>query len=231
MIFLHKIFKKYDGTDATLEILLMLLVAFILGWLLKHILDGGLRDKIKFLEDENERIRRENEELNSRLSILDEELTSCEERNNSFKIELDECLKRKATTVDTSEIESLKAKIIRLEAALDEAQNSNTSRDGNMAFAAFAPTAPGDKPSKVDDLKKIEGIGPKIEGLCNDIGIYSFEQMAFTTTDTLKKMLEDAGSRFKMHDPTTWPAQAHLAANEKWDQLKAWQDVLDGGRM
>jgi hypothetical protein len=33
-----------------------------------------------------------------------------------------------------------------------------------------------------------------------------------------------------MHDPTTWPAQAKLAAAGKWDELKAMQDNLKGGR-
>jgi len=33
-----------------------------------------------------------------------------------------------------------------------------------------------------------------------------------------------------MHDPTTWPQQADLAANGKWDELKVLQDELNGGR-
>ncbi|WP_208350893.1 hypothetical protein [Pseudaestuariivita rosea] len=31
---------------------------------------------------------------------------------------------------------------------------------------------------KPDDLKKINGIGPKLEKLCNDMGIYHFDQIA-----------------------------------------------------
>ena len=32
-------------------------------------------------------------------------------------------------------------------------------------------------------------------------------------------------------DPTTWPQQAAMAADGKWDELKVWQDELDGGRV
>ncbi len=47
----------------------------------------------------------------------------------------------------------------------------------------------------------------------------------------LKEALNDAGSRFKMHDPSTWPQQANMAAKGEWEQLKKWQDELDGGKM
>ena len=30
-------------------------------------------------------------------------------------------------------------------------------------------------------------------------------------------------------DPGTWPKQAKLAAADKWDELKKWQDEMDGG--
>ena len=84
--------------------------------------------------------------------------------------------------------------------------------------------------TKADDLKKIEGIGPKIAGILNESGIVTFEDLANTEVDKLKEILSEAGSRYKMHDPTTWPQQAKLAAEGKWDELKEWQDKLDGGK-
>ncbi|HRD82746.1 MAG TPA: hypothetical protein PLL53_18425 [Saprospiraceae bacterium] len=47
---------------------------------------------------------------------------------------------------------------------------------------------------------------------------------------TLKTILDEAGSRFKMHDPTTWPAQAKLAAAGSWEKLQTMQDELKGGK-
>jgi large subunit ribosomal protein L27 len=81
-----------------------------------------------------------------------------------------------------------------------------------------------------DDLKKIEGIGPKIAQLLNEDGILTFAQLAATDVERVKAILEAAGSRYKMHDPTTWGQQAQLAADGKWDELKKWQDELNGGK-
>lgn len=86
------------------------------------------------------------------------------------------------------------------------------------------------KASKADDLKKVEGVGPKIAELFNEAGINSFAELAATSVDKLKEILEAAGSHFASHDPGTWPKQAELAAAGKWDELKTWQDELNGGK-
>ena len=82
---------------------------------------------------------------------------------------------------------------------------------------------------KKDDLKKIEGIGPKIEQLFHEAGIYTFEELANSTNKKRLEILGAAGPRFKMHNPKTWAQQARLAAGGKWDELKKLQDELDGG--
>ncbi len=58
----------------------------------------------------------------------------------------------------------------------------------------------------------------------------TFAKLSESSVDTIKGILEAAGSRYKMHDPTTWPQQAELAAKGEWDQLKALQDELQGGK-
>ena len=84
--------------------------------------------------------------------------------------------------------------------------------------------------SQIDDLKIVEGIGPKIESLLHAAGITSMRGLAIAKTDTIKKVLDDAGPRFRMHNPKTWSTQAELIADEKWDELKEYQDFLSGGR-
>jgi DNA-directed RNA polymerase subunit beta' len=81
-----------------------------------------------------------------------------------------------------------------------------------------------------DDLTKIEGIGPKIAELLNAGGISSFAQLAATPADQVKSLLVAGGGSFAVHDPTTWPQQAQMAAAGQWEQLQQWQDELDGGR-
>jgi large subunit ribosomal protein L27 len=87
------------------------------------------------------------------------------------------------------------------------------------------------KAAKVgDDLKKIEGIGPKIEELLKAEGIETFAQLSETTTERIQEILDAAGSRFSTHNPSTWAKQAEMAAAGNWDELKAWQDALNGGK-
>ncbi len=102
---------------------------------------------------------------------------------------------------------------------------SNTSNfDASAAKATFG------KKIKENDLKIVEGIGPKIEGIFNDGGIKTWAQLAATSASKLKSLLDAAGPRYQMHNPTTWPKQADMANKGKWSELKTYQDKLDGGK-
>jgi large subunit ribosomal protein L15 len=86
------------------------------------------------------------------------------------------------------------------------------------------------KKSNADDLKIIEGIGPKIAELLIAAGIDTFQKLADANVEDLSKILVEAGSNFASHNPTTWPEQSALAAAGKMDELKELQDRLMGGR-
>ena len=86
------------------------------------------------------------------------------------------------------------------------------------------------KKSGKDDLTKIEGIGPKIAELLNKDGIHTFKQLAAAKTSRLQKILSDAGPRYQMHNPGSWPRQSGLAADGKWVALDKLQKELDGGK-
>jgi predicted flap endonuclease-1-like 5' DNA nuclease len=84
---------------------------------------------------------------------------------------------------------------------------------------------------KPDDLKKLEGIGPKISSVLQASGILTYAQLSNADVDTLKQILEDEDPRLlRLADPTSWPDQAALAASGEWDALKALQQELKGGR-
>jgi len=85
-------------------------------------------------------------------------------------------------------------------------------------------------PVAEDDLKKVEGVGPKIEELLKNGGIKTFAQLSETTSDRIREILAEGGNRYKMHDPTSWPKQAKMAADGKWDELQVWQDEHKGGK-
>lgn len=85
--------------------------------------------------------------------------------------------------------------------------------------------------TKLDDLTKIEGIGPKIASLLKADGIETFEKLSKSSEKTLKGILEKAGSRFQMHNPSTWANQAKIASKGDWKALKKMQDELNGGKV
>ncbi|MEO6037397.1 MAG: hypothetical protein ABIQ93_03220 [Saprospiraceae bacterium] len=94
---------------------------------------------------------------------------------------------------------------------------------------ALAPAVVG-LAGESDDLTVIEGIGPKIQMLLNQYGIYTYRQLADTDVARMKDILAAAGPQLAMHDPGTWPSQANLAANDQWEALKSIQGFLKGGR-
>ena len=81
-----------------------------------------------------------------------------------------------------------------------------------------------------DDLTKIEGVGKKINELLVAENIVTFKDLSKLTAKKLKTILEAAGNKFSMHDPTSWPKQAKLAAAGKWDELNALQKELVAGK-
>lgn len=85
------------------------------------------------------------------------------------------------------------------------------------------------KPAKADDLKKIEGIGPKAAEALVAAGVDTFAKLAKKSVDEIRIILTGASSTLAHLDPQTWAQQAQLAADGKWDELKKWQDELNGG--
>lgn len=80
--------------------------------------------------------------------------------------------------------------------------------------------------SKSDDLTKVEGVGPKIAETLVAANITTFADLAKLDSEKISEIISDVGGG---HNPDTWPKQAQMAADGKWDELKAWQDEMDGG--
>jgi len=91
-----------------------------------------------------------------------------------------------------------------------------------------AKKASADK-AKADDLTKIEGIGPKAAEALVNAGVETYAKLAKAKADKIKEILTEASSRMAHLDPTSWPKQAKMAADGKWDELKEWQDNTKGG--
>jgi len=89
----------------------------------------------------------------------------------------------------------------------------------------------GPSPAKADDLKRIEGIGPKIASVLQGAGIRTFSGLAEADTERIRGILEEEDPRLRrLADPSTWPEQAALAASGDWEALASLQGELKGGR-
>ncbi|MFD2934976.1 hypothetical protein [Spirosoma flavum] len=80
-----------------------------------------------------------------------------------------------------------------------------------------------------DDLKEIAGINSKSEAILNSIGVFRFTQLAETPVTTVRRVLAEHGPLLHTYDPATWPNQAYLAAEGRWDELRIWQEQMRRG--
>lgn len=138
---------------------------------------------------------------------------------------------KKATKAEEAQVE-MKAKVVVKEPVQEKVAETTTKAKAKPAKRVAKTTkrvVGVTKRVKKDDLKKIEGIGPKIASLLKEEGIATFKELEKAKLSTLEQVLKNAGPRFKMHKPTTWSEQAALAAAGKWEELETLQDELKGG--
>ena len=126
-------------------------------------------------------------------------------------------------------IDSIVATGAKAAAPAKEEKKAAPAPKKEAAPKAAAPKAAAPKAAapKADDLKKIEGIGPKIAETLTAAGVGTFAELASTSSEKISEII--AGVRGN-HVTDTWPKQAQMAADGKWDELKKWQDELDGGK-
>ena len=68
--------------------------------------------------------------------------------------------------------------------------------------------------AETDDLKKLEGVGPKLAEILAEGGFATFASVATASVEDIQKVLEAAGSRYASKDPAPWIEQAkELAEN------------------
>lgn len=82
----------------------------------------------------------------------------------------------------------------------------------------------------MDDLKIVEGIGPKIEKLLHKANIRTWKALAGMNAKVIQQILDKAGNNFSLADPKTWARQSSLASSGQWSKLKSLQEKLKGGK-
>ncbi len=81
-----------------------------------------------------------------------------------------------------------------------------------------------------DDLTIVEGVGSNIEALLYKNKIYSYKQLSKATIAGLKAILAAGGNKYNIHNPGSWPKQAKLAAEGKFEDLELLKKHLQGGK-
>lgn len=156
------------------------------------------------------------------LSRLRSDLETCK-KENERQLSLNTSLK--------SEIDSWKNKYNSLQGDYDANKLKFTVANApGIPFDSVLAASVFRKKVVEDDLKIVEGIGPKIEKLFHDAGIRTWKVLSETTVEKCQQILDNAGDSYRIHNPATWPKQCEMAYLGKWNELKSWQDQLTGGK-
>lgn len=196
--------------------LALCILPFILGWLAATVFH-----KVGWLKTRINELTADNNGLNAKVSGLTSDVTDLRVKITQLEAELSD---------KSEQLRKAKNDLIICESERNILQSNAAGASGTVKAAAAATVLFAGVKYKTDDLKIVEGIGPKIAALLNKAGITTWKGLAETSVDRIKEILDAAGPAYQIHDPSTWPDQSRLADEGKWDELKKWQDELDGGK-
>tara|TARA_R110000868_G_scaffold124959_4_gene330122 strand:+ start:56000 stop:56575 length:576 start_codon:yes stop_codon:yes gene_type:complete len=151
------------------------------------------------------------------------ELKLCHEKNTRLEADLAAC--KKKIVAPAAPKTPASAPVSSFAAPTASAKVAGIAFDAAAAKAAFGKTV------KQDDLKLVEGIGPKIEGMFKDAGIKTWKALSNASVAECQKVLDGGGNRYKIHDPASWPMQAKMCYEGKWANLSKWQDEHKAGKL
>lgn len=218
-IFQGDITKDFKGVDATIEILIMLFVAALLGFAIGYFIR---RPKKEYIFDNNET------EISFAKSI--QETNTLDLNNKKEKLVIQNEKAEKLSVVST-ETKKPTAKKTKNNIITDNETIASPIKEVSSTEVKPKTSKRTTKAIKTEDLTLIEGIGPAISKWLNENGINSMEQLAETKVDTLQEILDKAGSRFVIHTPATWPMQAGVYLSGDKEAFETLKKELKGGRI
>jgi predicted flap endonuclease-1-like 5' DNA nuclease len=211
-------------TADLLFIIIALLIAALLGFLIGYFLTksryvkkcllldeeiAALQAKIRKLEDEKLKLQADFRRTEDEKVTLQSDFRKAEDT----KLKLQADVRRM-----DDEIASLKLTIEKLQ------KESRLQTEQTVLKAAEVPHAR----VVADDLKVIIGIGPKIARLLINRGITTWKALSETSPSVITEiLLKDGGERYRIHNPETWPHQAKLLNEGRWDELKELQSKIE----
>jgi len=198
--------------------LILSALALILGALLGCLLCSN-RKRLRELEEENKGLKAKLTDLEKDYASLKYQHEEDEGKLKDMRMKLTSCEADKAV---------LNTKLARLQNAETEGQGTDAEPlgavvggGGRVAYATIFSE---------DNLQIVEGIGPKIEEVLKAADIETWKILSGATEAQLRTILTDQNPNYRIHNPKSWPQQAQLASEGKWDELIEFQKFLDGGR-
>ncbi|WKB82600.1 hypothetical protein QYR09_06090 [Cellulophaga lytica] len=183
------------------------LICAILGYLLgkgnKEVIDNS--EDLQIWKDKNNKLATDKDELAAKNTQLQSDLDACKAQ-----------AKEAAKAVVTPPVAAMAPTPV---------------QETGIAFDAAAAKAIFGKKVKQDDLKLVEGIGPKIEGLFHSFDIKTWKALSEATVAKCQEVLNSGGERYRIHDPSSWPMQAKMCYEGKWADLQKWQSEHKHGKL
>ncbi|MGI9547537.1 MAG: hypothetical protein ACR2MM_09895 [Flavobacteriaceae bacterium] len=143
---------------------------------------------------------------------------------------------RSNTTELEGNIKELKIANNQLHSDLDNCQEKLDQQSEQIGqrqpqFNAKAAQSSFGRFVKQDDLKIVEGIGPKIEGLFHNYNIKTWKSLSDASVAKCREVLQSGGEKYRVHDPASWPMQAKMCYEGKWKELYRWQEEHKHGKL
>lgn len=177
------------------------LLGLILGWYLTRIAAANarasLQARLRSTEDEKRRLRTE-------LDALTTAKHNCDTERRLLSDELADLRARQEVVENTGEStaqnNAQEADSVAIASAAAEAAQA-------LIAETAAPAMPGDDNAPADNLQQIKGIGPKIAGILEELGVQRYEQIAAWTPEKVNWVNERLKFKGRI-EREEWIAQA-----------------------
>ena len=172
----------------------------------------SLNKSLKEHETTLESLNTDLSQRDTTIQDLEEQVRERDEHVDAANADIAELRRQNQETMDRA---------VRVETRLSELQKLTQEREQEIT------TLKAKERAMQDDFSYLDGVGPKISAILRSAGVKTFAKLAAKEVDDLREILvAENPSLLRLSDPTTWPEQAGMAAEGRWENLKALQEHL-----
>jgi predicted flap endonuclease-1-like 5' DNA nuclease len=178
-----------------------------------------LIEKVKMREEraneanaENTKLRRQNQETMERAKGAEDRIRELQKLRQETNAEITELRRQNQETLERAK---------GAEDRVNELQKLTEDKEQEISILKAKEVA------MQDDFTYLNGIGPKIATTLRSAGIKTFAKLAVKEVDELREILvAENPSLLRLSDPSTWPKQAKMASEGRWENLRVLQEDL-----